>query len=145
LASEGKRRAAALGVGLLVGFLASTLTARSSAAPDSRVQLLPTHEWIAVGGLALLPILVVVVSKFTTHVFLSRYALCAVIGIAIATAALLCRMTAQRPIIATALVAILFVSFVGYEPFHIRQPTTLRQGEAVRRELQSLPTALSRL
>ena len=124
---------------LLVGFLAFSLTARSNAAPDSRERLLPAHEWVAVGGFALLPILVVVVSKFTTQVFLSRYALCAVIGIAIATAALLCRMTAQRPIIATALVAILFVSFVAYEIFRLRQPTGLRQGEAVERELESLP------
>ena len=84
------------------------------------------------------PGLVLVISRLTTHVFLPRYTLWAAIGISIACAALLCR-AARRNDCGTLIVLILASGLVGQECFSLRKQPTLRQAEAVRLQLKTVP------
>ena len=123
---------------LVVGWIASSLSVASGERRSAN-SVLPVDEWTAVGALALSPVLVLAISRITTHAFLPRYTLWASIGIAIACAALLCWVARRSAAVGTWLVAILTLGFVGYEVFALRQEPTLRQGEAVRRQINAVP------
>ena len=126
----------ALPVGMLAVFWTTSYD-RSAKQPG-----LVLPEWVATGALSLMPLCVVVLSKYTTHVFVSRYVLWAVPGFAILVAALLCRAARGRAVVGVSLLGLLVVlaamGEVGYLR-HVRERPALREGEVVRQALTSLP------
>ncbi len=123
----------------VVAVMVMGISSRRSPNREVREPILPAHEWTAIGALALMPIVVVAVAKCTTHVFMQRYALWAMIGLAILTAAFLCFFCSRtRPPALVALGLLAAILVVQQLPDFRREPV-LREGEAIRRELQSLP------
>ena len=122
------------------GVILLSLIVAATISLDGPRPSLPSHEWIAVGALALLPVFIITASKYTTHVFVARYALSGVIGLAILSAALLWSSSNRRPLVGIAVLAAVFAIFAGRLLRDIYQaPPTLRQGGAIYRELQHLP------
>jgi hypothetical protein len=128
-------------VSLAAILVAVTLRGFSESSGESvpRKPVLPLHEWVAIGALALMPVGVVAVSKYTTHVFVFRYALWAVIGFAILTAAVLRLTSSSQPLIGLAMLGLLMPVIIIQQFSDLREGSGLRQGEAVWRELRCLP------
>ncbi len=124
-----------LGV-MLIGVI--LLALRSGPEPIRQPEL-PGSEWVAAAGMALMPAVIVPLSLFTTHVFLSRYALWAVVGLAITAAGVSCAAAVTRPLISMVIFLALLGMMVSGEATALRQQPELRQGEAIRRALQSVP------
>jgi hypothetical protein len=101
------------------------------------------HEWVAIGMLGSMPIVVVAVAKFTIHVFVYRYALWAVIGLSVLAAAALCVRQVPHPVVGFAVLGLLVSILAGQEGRTFRSAMALRHGEAVRRALESLPDGSS--
>ncbi len=102
--------------------------------------LLP--EWVVTGGLALMPLCVLMLSLHTTHVFQSRYVLWAVLGFAILLAALLCRAARGSAAVGVILLGLLVALAASGELSYLRQVKArpaLIEAEIVRRALASLP------
>ena len=116
-----------------------------STTPDDRSAKQPSltvPEWAAAGGFSLMPLCVVVLSKYTTHVFVSRYVLWAVPGFAVLVAALLCRAARGRAAVGVSLLGLLVaLAALGEVRYlrHVREKPALREGEVVRQALASLP------
>jgi hypothetical protein len=124
---------------VLAGLIARALRPASHVEKVAQPLVLPAQEWVAVVVLAFMPILVVAIAQYTTHVFLARYVVWAAIGLAILSASVLYRSTAKQPLLGVAVFAVLLAMFaVGQWRALCEQPT-LRQGEAIRRELQFVP------
>ncbi len=125
---------------VLVAFLAHGMNSDSSGSPSAvRPPALPAHESAAIVTLALMPPLLIAISMYTTHIFLARYALWSVIGLAIAAAWLLWLGSAKQPGVGIAVLAIL-VSILAVEQWRgLRQEATLRQGESILHEVESVP------
>jgi Dolichyl-phosphate-mannose-protein mannosyltransferase len=125
---------------LPVGVLAvcSTMSDDRSAKPPT---LIPP-EWVVSCAFSLMPFFVVVLSHYTTHVFLSRYVLWAVPGFAVLVAALLCRAALGRTVVGVSLLGLLVALGALDEARylrHIRERPALRQAEVVRQALTLLP------
>jgi hypothetical protein len=128
---------------LPVGVLA--VVSIGSTTPDDRSAKQPgliPPEWVVASAFSLMPFFVVVLSKSTTHVFVSRYVLWAVPGFAVLVAALLCRAARGGAAVGVSLLALLVamaaVDEVSYLR-HVRERPALREGEVVRQALASLP------
>jgi hypothetical protein len=125
-----------LPVGVLAVF--STTSDDRSAKPPALI----APELVVTGAFSLMPLCVVVLSKYTTHVFVSRYVLWAVPGFAVLVAALLCRAARGRAAVGVSLlgllVALVALGQVRYLR-HVRERPALREGEVVRQALASLP------
>jgi hypothetical protein len=100
----------------------------------------PLHEWAAIGMLGLMPFVVVGIAKFTVHVFVYRYALWAVLGLAILAAAVLCVKQMPHPVVGLVMLGLLLSILVGQQCRTFRSTSALRDGEAIRRALESVPT-----
>ena len=122
-----------LAVGLLAVF--STTPDRRSA----RQAGLTLFEWVATGSLLLMPLCVVVLSRYTTHVFVDRYTLWAVTGIAVMVTALLCAAARGKTAVGVGVLGLLAVGFAWHQVNVLRKMPVLREGEAVRQELVRLP------
>ncbi|MGO9303380.1 MAG: hypothetical protein ACLP3R_06705 [Candidatus Korobacteraceae bacterium] len=125
-----------LPVGVLAVF-STTSDDRSAKQPS----LVPP-EWVVTGAFSLMPLCVVVLSKYTTHVFASRYVLWAVPGFAVLVAALLCRAARGRAAVGVSLLGLLVaLAALGDVRYlrHLRERPALREGEVVRQALASLP------
>jgi hypothetical protein len=125
-----------LPVGVLAVF-STTSNDRSAKRPD-----LTAPEWIVTGAFSLMPLCVVALSKYTTHVFVPRYVLWTVPGFAVLVAALLCRAALGRAAVGVSLlgllVALTALSDASYLR-HLRERPPLRDGEVVRQALAFLP------
>jgi hypothetical protein len=122
----------------VLAFAAARLLVRSSRDPLERMPKLPMHEWAALAGLAVMPPLVVLVSMYTTQAFVERYILWAVIGFALLAAACLCAVARGRAAVGVALLALSIAAIVRLELPPLIEPTVLRDGEEVRRELAAV-------
>lgn len=100
---------------------------------------LSSHEWAAIAALAAAPVVVLAISRYTTHVFVYRYTLWSVIGIAILAACLIRISLAAQPKVAGSLVVVLLGVLVAQEFLAFREATDLREGEALLRQLQLVP------
>jgi uncharacterized membrane protein len=101
--------------------------------------VLRRYEWVAITALSLTPIVIVAVSRYTTHVFTFRYALWCVIGIAIVAAALIREISDAQPRVALGFLVVLLAILVGQQGLAIREGMDLREAGALLRQLQSEP------
>jgi len=97
------------------------------------------QEWAAIAALSLIPLLMVATSKYTTHVFVHRYALWAVIGIALLFSGVLSFAANQQTTVGLAVLGVLLVSLAIQEIRALWTIPVLQRGEAVLRELETLP------
>lgn len=98
-------------------------------------------EWVAAGAFSMMPACVVVLSIYTTHVFVARYTLWAVAGIAILVAAVLCVAARGQSAVAVGMLGVLVALIAFREVGGLRSRPVLVRGEAVRQALASLPDA----
>lgn len=119
---------------LVVAVIITRSDSRSAKHPS-----LNLPEWVAAGALLLMPLCIVVLSIYTTHMFVARYALWAVPGFAVLVAALLCRVARGKTAAGVSLVGLLVAMTALSEVRDLRQKPILRSGEVVRRALASLP------
>jgi hypothetical protein len=96
-------------------------------------------EWVATGTLAAMPFCVVVISKFTTHAFVDRYTLWAVIGIAILVPAIIAPAARRKPAVGAGVLAVLAFLIFAKEVRRTAAAPHLAEGEAVFQALQLLP------
>ncbi len=101
--------------------------------------MLPRYEWVAITTLSLTPIVIIAVSRYTTHVFTFRYALWCVIGVAILAAALIDRNLDGQPKAALGLLVVLLAILLGQQGLAFREGTDLREAGGLLRQLQSQP------
>ena len=97
------------------------------------------HEWAAIAALSLIPLLMVATSKYTTHVFVHRYAVWAVIGIALLFSGLLSFLANQQNTVGLIVFCVLLVSLATQEIRALCTTPVLQRGEAVLSELETLP------
>jgi hypothetical protein len=95
-------------------------------------------EWVAVGAVSLMPPCVVVLSRYTTHVFVDRYTLWAVTGIAVLVACLLCAAARGNSAVGVGVLGLLAAMIAWQEMNVLRKRPVLIEGEAVSQELASL-------
>jgi hypothetical protein len=99
---------------------------------------LTVPEWVAAGGFALMPLCVIVLSKYTTHVFVARYTLWAVPGIAGLVIALSFAAAHDKSAVGVSMLGLLVALMGFYGLNSLRKKPALSNGEAVRQELVSL-------
>jgi len=124
---------------MLVGLIAVAIRPDSGEEPAADRPALPAYEWLAVGILALAPIVVIFVSRYTTHVFLLRYTAWAAIGLAILSASVLYVCCRAVPLVGVAVFAVLLAIVMIRQTRSLREEPKLRQGDAIFRQLQSVP------
>ena len=96
-------------------------------------------EWVACVAFSLMPLFVVVVSKYTTHVFIPRYTLWTVPGIVVLVMALLYAAVRGEIAVGVSMLALLVVLLVLQEMNGVHEKPGRLRDEAVRQELASLP------
>jgi hypothetical protein len=121
----------ALGVLAMISTLSDNRRAK-------RPSLIPP-EWVAAGAFSVMPLCVVVLSIYTTHMFVARYALWAVPGFAVLVAALLCWAARGHAAVGVSLLGLLVAVAAFVEVGALRARPVLRMGEVVRQALASLP------
>ena len=119
--------------------LALLLRGFSNSARDPVRPVLPYYEWVAITALSLTPVFIIVVSRYTTHVFTYRYALWCVIGIAVLAAASIRVISGGQPRVVLGFIVVLLAVLVGQQVLAFREGTELRQAGALLRQLQSQP------
>jgi hypothetical protein len=123
----------------LVAFLAYSVVSDQRLPPGDWERRLPIYEWVAIILTALAPFFIVGIAKYATHVFLKRYALWAVIGLAVLTATLLYITTSAEPVVSVTVLLLLLCVLVGQNYVDFRHIRRLRESEAVQQALQRLP------
>jgi hypothetical protein len=96
-------------------------------------------EWVTITSLALAPVVVVAVSRYTTHVFVYRYTLWSVVGIVIMAAGVIFLWSAARSKLSRGLVVALLAVLVVQEGFAYRETFGLRESEGLLRQLKEVP------
>jgi len=96
-------------------------------------------EWVVAGALSLMPLCVVALSKYTTHVFTPRYVLWAVPGFAVLVVALVCQAARGRAAVGVSLLSAVVVLSAWAEVRILKVKPALKYGERVRQALASLP------
>jgi hypothetical protein len=99
---------------------------------------LPLHEWVATGAFVLLPAVVIVISMYTTHVFIERYILWTVIAYAVLGAAVLSAAVRGRAAVGVTLIAIAIGSIARLEVGPLIETPVLRTAEGLRQELANI-------
>ena len=112
---------------------------KSSARQSPHEIEMPAYEWVAIGALALMPPVVVAVSRYTTHVFVHRYILWAMMGSAVLLGALLCTVFRGRAAVGVTLLGLLVALIAVKDIMTLRSASLLRAAEDVRRELEMVP------
>ncbi len=105
-------------------------------APDTTLR---EYEWVAITALTLMPPIVIFVSRYTTHAFVERYTLWAVIGFGLLAGALLCRVLRAQSPVGVALLGILIVLIIRNQAGGLWDPPLLRRGQAAYEALEKLP------
>jgi hypothetical protein len=121
---------------LPVGVLAVISTTPDEPSAEKPGPSLP--EWVATGAFSLMPICVVILSKYTTHVFVPRYVLWAVPGFGVLVVALLCQAARGRAAVGVSLLALLTLGALG-QVRHLWERPALQEGEVVLQALATLP------
>lgn len=106
--------------------------------PLSKPMGLTIPEWIVTGSFSLMPLFLVVLSTYTTHMFVDRYALWAVPGIAVLVAALLWAAARGRSVVGVSTLFLLVTLTAAKLVCDLRDKPVLREGEAVRQALATL-------
>jgi uncharacterized membrane protein YhdT len=96
-------------------------------------------EWVAFAAIALMPLAVIALSIHTTHVFVPRYTIWAVTGVAVLVAALLCGAARGASAVGVSTLALLVAFLAMQEAAMLRKKPGLRGGQAVLEELNSHP------
>jgi hypothetical protein len=122
----------------LIALVILSLVTEPSARRLPRNLVLPMHEQVLVCVLAVMPFVVVVLAKCTTHVFLKRYVLWAVVGLGILTASVLCAVARGDSRVGLAVLALLLSVSSTQLWLNVRQAAILRDSDPVFRELQRL-------
>jgi hypothetical protein len=120
----------------------ATVLAVFSTIPDGRSakqsSLIPS-EWVALGAFSLMPLCVIVLAIYTTHMFVSRYVLWALPGVAILLVALLCRVARGRAVVGVSFLGLMVAYVAAAGVKHMLQKPELTKGEAILESLASLP------
>jgi hypothetical protein len=111
---------------------------KSSAQESPHEIEMPAYEWVALGAVALMPPVVIAVSRYTTHVFLDRYILWAMMGSAVLLGALLCRVFRGWAAVGVTLLGLLVALIALKDIMTLHSASLLRAGEEVRQELEML-------
>lgn len=120
-----------------LGFLAVlSRTPRDRTASEAGLTL---PEWVAAGALVLMPFCIFVLSISITHIFVERYVLWAVTGIAVFVAALLRVAARGGNAVGMSVLGLLLASLAIRESYSLLERPDLIQGQAVFQELASLP------
>ncbi len=119
---------------LVLAVLATTMNDRETSETG-----LTVPEWIVTGMFAVMPFFVVVLAKYTTHVFVLRYVLWAVPGFVALVVALLYRIANSRVAVGLSLVAFVAAFACLVQAKHLSERPALRLGEAFRQQLAALP------
>jgi hypothetical protein len=98
-------------------------------------------EWVASGALLLMPFCILVLSINITHVFVERYVLWAVTGIAVLVAAVLFVAARGRNAVGMSALGLLLAVLAIRESYSLFERPDLIQGEAVFQKLAALPDA----
>jgi len=102
---------------------------------------LTAPEWVAVGTLSLMPLCVIVLSNYTTHVFVDRYTLWALTGIAVLFAALLYAAASNTTALGVGTLSLMLVLVASREAYALWQQPVLTYSESLLQELGSLPNS----
>ena len=108
------------------------------AAEGVRPKGLLLHEWVAIITLALMPPIMVAISKYTTHIFVDRHASVSVTGIAILFGALLCFAAYREAAVGVTVLGVLMVSLAMREIRPLFRTPVLQSGEAVLQGIETL-------
>ena len=100
---------------------------------------LPVHEWVLAISLTGAPVLVIILSKYTTHAFVSRYALWGLIGICFLVVAALSAAVHQNVATGVVLSLLLLGLIIKNQTATYRIAPHLRDGEDALQALESLP------
>ena len=100
---------------------------------------MPVHEYVAIGALTLMPVVVIAVSKYTTHVFVDRYVLWAAIGFALLLGTLISKAVRCQAAVGVTLLGALMALIAIEEIVPLYRMPVLREGEAVLHELELIP------
>ncbi len=122
---------------LVLIVLVCSLKSQAQHSPDKTD--IPAYEWVAIGALALMPPVVVAISRYTTHVFVGRYVLWAMIGTALLLGTLLCTAFRGRAAVGFTLLGFLMAFIAVREVVPMRGMPEMHAGEALRHELEMLP------
>jgi hypothetical protein len=130
---------------LLLALVAVIVLTKPPAEVIDREKATPIYEWVVLVTLWLMRPAVIVISTYTTHVYVSRYTLWAMIGFAILAGKLLHIAARGQAAVGLALLAVLSVWIGWQEIGSLLQKPSLREGEAVLRELEKLPDGNERI
>lgn len=97
------------------------------------------HEWVLICALGLMPPFLIVLTEHTTHAFVDRYVLWAVLGFALLIGVAICKAARGQVVVGLALVGILVAQIAREEIGVFLRVPTLRESEDVRQQLESLP------
>jgi hypothetical protein len=107
---------------------------------SSRVQkVLTAPEWTAYGMLLLMPLCVVILSEFTTHVFVNRYTLWASIGISVLITALLYKAAIYKDTVGAITLGLFLGLFLLHEVHEFRRRPDLRLAQSTLDQIERLP------
>jgi hypothetical protein len=99
---------------------------------------LPPQEWAVVVTLAFMPAIIIAISKYTTHVFVDRYALWACIGFALLSGGMLCAAARRRTAAGAVMLVLLVPLLALHSARHLRGKPVMRAGEPELRDLNKL-------
>ncbi len=100
---------------------------------------IPAYEWVAIGALALTPPVVVVVTNYTTHIFVGRYVLWAMIGTALLLGTLLSTAFRGQAAVGFTLLGFLMAFIAARDVVPMALMPEMHAGEAVRHDVEMLP------
>jgi len=125
-----------LEIGLPIALLAAFSISRRSAKPAQPT--LTIAEWVAAATFSLMPFCVLVLSRFTTHVFVDRYTLWAVPGVAV-LATTLFYLAADGSIRVGVITLVFILGLIGFrEVSDLSRRPALLEGEGIRQALSAL-------
>ena len=119
-----------------LAFVAAAVLPRSSPGPRENATTFQLHEWTVIAALIAMPLVVIVVSMFTTQAFVERYVLWAVIGFSLLLAACLSAAVRGRAAVGVMLIAVATAATVRLEIGPLVETPVLRTNETVRQELE---------
>ena len=99
----------------------------------------PSYELAAILCISLAPAAVVILSMFTTHVFVYRYCIWAVIGLGLLAAIMLHEVGRAQAVIGVTALGVLISSIAVKEIASLGKIGQLREGESIQRALANLP------
>jgi hypothetical protein len=100
---------------------------------------LTSPEWVAGGAFLLMPLVVVVLAKYTTHAFVGRYILWSITGDAVLAAGLLWVAARGASAAGLGMMGVLLALLCAREATSLHSRPDLRNGETILRQLERLP------